>query len=147
MSSVGVGKVVRGTFAGATIAFAAIGFLIGNDPRWFVASGATGLIWTLWGWAYDHLLQPFANWLAHAGAGNVGVIRSGDLRPTLEDTIRLLESHLERGASRQVQIQAAIRLEEIYRTIKKDPARAAEVMARVRARFPDAAELRKGRED
>ncbi len=42
-------------------------------------------------------------------------------RPTLDDTIRLLESHLSQGASRSVEIQAAIRLEEIYRTVKQDP--------------------------
>lgn len=138
---ISVGGIVRAAFGIATIVFAVIGFVLGSDPRWFAASGAFGLIWTLWGWAYDHILNPFGEWLARAGAGDVGQIRSGSLRPTLDDTIRLLESHLEGGAARDVQIQAAIRLEEIYRTIKKDPVRAAEVIARVRALYPEAPEL------
>lgn len=138
---ISVGAIVRAVFGIATIVFAVIGFLLGSDPRWFAASGAFGLIWTLWGWAHEYILRPFGEWLARAGAGDVGQMKVGGLRPTLDDTIRLLESHLEGGASRDVQIQAAIRLEEIYRTIKKDPARAAEVMARVRALYPEAPEL------
>ena len=135
---VGVGKIIRSAFGFATIVFAVTGFLVGSDPRWFAASGAMGVIWTLWDLVYDHVIHPFGDWLARAGAGDVGLLRSSQLRPTLEDTIRLLESHLEKGASPEVQIQAAIRLEEIYRTIKKDPVQAAEVMARVRARYPEA---------
>lgn len=138
---ISVGGIVRAAFGLATIVFAVIGFLLGSDPRWFAASGAFGLIWTLWGWAHDHILSPFGEWLARAGAGDVGQVRTGALRPTLDDTIRLLESHLAGGASREVQIHAATRLEEIYRTIKKDPARAAEVMARVRTLYPEAPEL------
>ena len=138
---ISVGGIVRAAFGFATIVFAVIGFLLGSDPRWFAASGAFGLIWTLWGWAHDHILSPFGEWLARAGAGDVGQLKVGGLRPTLDDTIRLLESHLAGGASRHVQIHAAIRLEEIYRTIKKDRVRAAEVMSRVRTLYPDAPEL------
>ena len=58
-------------------------------------------------------------------------------RPTLDDTIRLRESHLSQGASRSVEIQAAIRLEEIYRTVKQDPAWARGMVRRVSARYPD----------
>lgn len=138
---ISVGGIVRAVFGLATIVFAVIGFLLGSDPRWFAASGAFGLIWTLWGWAHDHVLSPFGEWLARAGVGDVGQMKVGGLRPTLDDTIRLLESHLAGRASREVQIHAAIRLEEIYRTVKKDPARAAEVMAQVRALYPEAPEL------
>lgn len=137
---IGVGRLVRSVFGIATILFAAIGFLIGNDPRWFAASGALGIIWTLWGWGHDHILRPLSDWMVR-GLGDVGQMKVGGLRPTLDDTIRLLESHLRGTASREVQIQAAIRLEEIYRTIRKDPVRAAEVLARVRARYPEAPEL------
>ena len=62
-------------------------------------------------------------------------------RPSLDDLIRLLESHLEQGASRQVDINSAIRLEEIYRTVKQDPEKARAVIAKVRERYPDAPEL------
>jgi hypothetical protein len=66
-----------------------------------------------------------------------------NMRPTLDDTIRLLESHLAGAAHPRVRIQAAIRLEEIYRTVKKDPDRARSVRERARALFPDAPEWRR----
>jgi hypothetical protein len=42
-----------------------------------------------------------------------------------------------------VQIQSALRLAEIYRLTRQDPERARDVIARVRARWPDAPELQR----
>lgn len=147
LSPAAVGRRVLGT---ATIAFLVIALLVRDDPRWYVAAGAAGIGWTLWDFLWDHVLNPFGDWLRDLVSGGLGG-PPPNLRPTLEDTIRLLEGHIEGGASRPVQLQAAVRLEEIYRTVKeeiyrtvkKDPARARAVIARVRARFPDAEELRR----
>ena len=68
---------------------------------------------------------------------------TGDLkvrRHTLHDLVRLLESHVEHGDSQGVCVKSAIRLEEIYRVVKKDPARAKQLIDNVRERFPDAPE-------
>jgi hypothetical protein len=131
--------VVRSLLAVAAVGFGGVG-LIGGDERLLVAAGAFGIIWTIWDLMWERVLGPATDWLTRALTEGV----SGppvDTRPTLDDTIRLLESHLARDTARSVQIQAAVRLEEIYRTVKKDPERAREVIQRVRERYPDAEEL------
>ena len=67
---------------------------------------------------------------------------TADTRPSLDDTIRLLESHLANPTARKIDINSAVRLEEIYRTAKKDAARASEVIRKVRDRYPDSPELK-----
>lgn len=132
--------IVRAAFATATVIFGGIGLLV-RDARLLVASGIFGILWTLWDVLWGRWIEPASTWAFRVlteGAGGP----PPNIRPTLDDTIRLLESHLAGDASRHVQIQAALRLEEIYRAIRKDPDRAAEVLARARARFPDAEELR-----
>jgi len=62
--------------------------------------------------------------------------------PTLDDTIRLLEHHLQPGVARSVVVQSAIRLEEIYRTVQGDSVKARDVIARARLLVPGAEELR-----
>jgi hypothetical protein len=131
--------VVRVALALATIVFAIPGFLL-PDGRLLAASAVFGLIWTLWDLLWEHVFGPAVDWTARVLTEGV----SGppvDTRPTLDDTIRLLESHLAGDSARSVKIQAALRLEEIYRTVRKDPARADEVTARIRALYPDAPEL------
>lgn len=137
LSPAAVGRRLLGT---ATVAFFVIALVVRDDPRWYLAAGAAGVWWTLWDVLWDHVLGPFGGWLYDLLTGGIGGPPPG-ARPTLDDTIRLLESHIEGGAARPVQLQAAVRLEEIYRTVKKDPARARAVIARVRERFPDAEEL------
>ena len=127
-------------FAGAAIAFGAVGLGV-REPKVLAAAGAFGVLWTVWDLLADRVLGPALGWLGRALTEGSGHGAPPEIRPTLDDTIRLLESHLEGGASRGVQVQAAIRLEEIYRTVRKDPARALGVIERIRARFPDAEEL------
>jgi hypothetical protein len=130
--------IVRGLFAAATVVFGAAGLLL-RETRFLAAAGAFGVVWTLWDVLWERVIAPMGQWMFRTlteGAGGP----PPNVRPTLDDTVRLLESHLEHDASASVQVQAAIRLEEIYRTIHKDPAKARAVIARVRARFPDAQE-------
>ena len=137
LSAPAVGRAVLGT---ATAVFVLVALLVRDDPRWYVAAGAAGALWTLWDLVWDHVLAPFGGWIHDALSGGLAGPQP-NLRPTLDDTIRLLEGHIAGNARRGVQLQAAMRLEEIYRTVKKDPARAREVIRRVRERFPDAVEL------
>ncbi len=133
-------RVVRGVFGTATAVSLAIG-LLGSEPRWFAFAGATGLIW--WGWdlMLEHVFLPVGDWVIGAFAGGELDSRAPETRLTLEDNIRLLERHLEHRTSQKVDINSAIRLEEIYRTVKKDPNRASRVIQTVLDRYPDAPEL------
>ncbi len=130
----------RRFLATATVVATVLGLL--GDPRWFAASGAFGIAW--WGWdaIWGNVFGPLGGWLMGMLSGTSGVAAPPDL--TLDDTIRLLENHLQTDAvPRHVQIQSALRLAEIYRLNKQDPQRAQEVLARVRARWPDAPELQR----
>jgi hypothetical protein len=132
-------SVVRAVFATATVVFGGLGLLL-REPRLLVAAGVCGALWTLWDVFWNRWIAPGGSWLFRSLTEGTG----GDLpnlRPSLDDTIRLLENHLAGAAHPRVRIQAAIRLEEIFRTVKRDPARAREVLARARALFPDAPEL------
>ena len=137
---VSASKVVRAVFATGTIVFFVVGLLVRDDPRWFAAAGTLGLVWWAWDLLLDHLFVPLGDWFFGLLTGQNAGEPMDELRPTIDDTIRLLESHIEHGASEQVSVNAAIRLEEIYRTVRKDPKRAREVVQSVKERFPEAPE-------
>ena len=133
-------SIVRGVFATGTVTFFVVGLVVHDDPRWFAAAGALGLLWWAWDILLEYVFLPLGDWFFGLLTGyNVGE-PLGELRPAIDDTIRLLESHLEHGASEQVCVNAAIRLEEIYRTVKKDAERARRVILTVKEQFPDAPE-------
>ncbi len=139
-----IGRTVRVIFGTATVVFALLGFIVGEGSgRLFAASAAFGAVWFGWDLLLDHLFRPLGGWasrlLTEGTTGGGGF----SARPSLDDTVRLLERHLARPTSRQVDINAAIRLEEIYRVVKQDPARAREVIRVVRERYPDAPELQR----
>ena len=129
----------RTLFGVATILTALLG--LAGDARWFAASGAFGTAWWAWDFLWDSVVGPLGDWLTGMLNGSASVAEPPDL--TLDDTIRLLENHLTGdGVTRHVQIQSALRLAEIYRLNRKDPAKADEVIRRVRERWPEAPELR-----
>jgi hypothetical protein len=134
-------RIVRAAIATAAVVFLALAIVVRSDPRLFAAAAAFGTLWWLWDIVEEHAIRPFGEWVVQTLIGGGVGMPPANTRPTLDDTIRLLESHLEHGASRQVEINAAIRLEEIYRTVKKDPERARAVLKRVRRRYPDSVEL------
>ena len=139
------GRVVRAMFAAATIVTGGLGFAFGIAEL-LVVSGTFAILWTVWEWIWDAIVAPFGDWIMHTLVqGGVSGAPAPNIRPTLDDTIRLLESHLDGEASQSVQIQSAIRLEEIYRTVKDDEVLAAEVRQRVSERFPEARELERWR--
>ena len=131
-----VGRTLLGA---ATVLTALLGLT--GDARWFAASGAFGTAWWAWDFLSESVFGPLGSWLFGMLTGSAIVEEPPDL--TLDDTVRLLESHLTAdGVTRHVQIQSALRLAEIYRLNRKDPVKAEEVISRVRARWPDAPELK-----
>lgn len=137
---VSASKVVRAVFATGTVVFFTVGLLVRDDPRWFAAAGALGLVWWVWDLLLEYVFLPLSDWFFGLLTGQHVGEQMNDLRPTIDDTIRLLKSHLEHDASEQVCVNAAIRLEEIYRTVKKDPVSAKKVVKAVRERYPNASD-------
>ena len=139
---VSVSRSVRAIFGTVTIGFLVLGF-ISDSPQAFAISGTCGIIWWIWDLLVDHVFVPGGDWLVRILTGQQDdPAHLAALRPSLEETIGFLESHLEQGASRKVEINSAIRLEEIYRTVKKDPAAAGRVILRIREKYPHAPELK-----
>jgi len=134
-------RIVRAILGIATIALLLVAFGVRTSVELYAIAAVVGTAW----WASDllteHVFRPFGGWLTDVFlSGGIG-IDDATSRPKLDDLIRLLESHVARGTSQQVDINAAIRLEEIYRTVKKDPERGKAILEIVRARYPNAPEL------
>ena len=129
------GRMLLGT---ATIVTALLG--LAGDARWFAMSGALGVAWWAWDWLFENVVGPLGSLFTGALTGTAEVEEPPDL--SLDDTVRLLEDNLvAEGVTRHVQIQSALRLAEIYRLNKKDPAKADQVIRQVKAKWPDAKEL------
>ncbi|MBI2615327.1 MAG: hypothetical protein HYW52_06595, partial [Gemmatimonadetes bacterium] len=96
------GAVVRGFLAAATLVFALAG-LLARDARWFAASGAFGVMWLGWDFLTAQLFDPLGDWFSRLWSGGAAGGRdAANLRPTLDVTVRLLESHLRPGVARSV---------------------------------------------
>jgi hypothetical protein len=98
--------IVRRFLAVATVIFGLVG-LLARDPRWLAASGAFGIMWTAWDFLDANLFGPLGDWFSRIMSGESEAEAAADLRPTLDDTIRLLEDHLQPGVARSVVIQSA----------------------------------------
>ena len=129
------GGVVHAGLASATLVFAAIGFLTG-DTRFYLASGLTGTMWWLWDWVVDTVFAPISDFVFAALEGDLDLPLADD-RMTADDTICLLESRFERAVSYEADYQVAMRLADLYRAVRKDPARVKWVFAVMRQRYPD----------
>jgi hypothetical protein len=134
---------VRAVLGTATIVSLGIALVARTEPRWYAISGACGVLWWAWDLIVEYIIEPLGAWLTAVLMGGALDEPTPGARPSLDDTVRLLESHLERGASRKVDINAAIRLEEIYRVVKKKPEEARRVVDIVLERHPDAPELKR----
>jgi hypothetical protein len=140
-----VGRIVRLLFGSATVALLLFAFGVGRDARLFAAAAVCGTVWWVWDLLTSQIFIPLGDWLTQTVVGGGLGDTDSSARPGLDDLIRLLEGHLEHGASRHVDINAAIRLEEIYRTVKRNPEAARRVMEIVLRRYPDAPELERFR--
>ena len=145
-SNVTQSAAVRRVLGLVTLVFVAAGFVFGTETKLFIAAGVFGTMWWAWDFLVEYVFEPIEDFMHHVLQG--GAV-SGDRtvsRPSLDDTVRLLENHLSNPTTAKVDINAAIRLEEIYRTAKKDSAAAARVIRMVCERYPDAPELQRFRD-
>jgi hypothetical protein len=140
-SKVTMSGAVRLVLGLATLVFAVAGFVFDRNTQLFVAAGACATMWWAWDFLVEFVFEPIEAFAHHLLQGGAVQGDPSIHRPTLDDTVRLLENHLANPTSAKVDINAAIRLEEIYRTAKKDSAKAQAVIRTVRERYPDAPEL------
>lgn len=134
-------RVVRVVLGTATVALLLLAFAVDREPRLFAAAAIFGTVWWSWDILVKHLVEPLADWVLGTVVGSGLGPSDPTLRPTLDELIVLLERHLERPTTARVDINAAIRLEEIYRTARPNPEAARRVIATVRSRYPNAPEL------
>lgn len=133
---------------GAAIAVAIVALLFdwvaSGTFSWHLA-GLVGILWAFRGFLtglFDAMLDPLGRFGSSLLAG------SGPEIPGTRYTIDEETANLERlmGGGRSLpahrEILIGIRLAEIYRTHQHDPAKASQLMDRLRAKYPDASELR-----
>jgi hypothetical protein len=138
---ISVHRVVRGAFGVATVASAAIGYLVAADPRWYALSGLLGTIWWLWDTLVEWVGAPLGGVLARLLHGGGSDLPAANLRPTASDTIRRLEARLETPASPEADVADALRLADLYRAVLKDEVRAEALIGLMRQRYPGNAAL------
>jgi hypothetical protein len=135
------GAVVRWALGAATLTFLVAGLLVKSSSA-LVASGAFGTMWWAWDLINDNVFTPLADWMSRVLAGDV--LAGDDSDPlTLDQTAKLLEHRLKPGVAPHIVIQAALRLEEIYRMDKRDPAKARAVIVRARELVGDVPQLKR----
>ena len=134
------GAVVRWALGAATVVFLVAGLAL-KSTRALVASGAFGAMWWAWDLLNDNVFTPLGNWLSGLLAGDVLADDDSD-RLTLDETAELLERRLRPGTAPHIVIQAALRLEEIYRLDQHDLAKAHAVIQRARELVGDVPQLK-----
>lgn len=138
--------VVRG-FLGLALVLASVALVV-----LFFSSGhldmhlATwvGLLWLAWGVLHDLMGRVIQPLLAFLGGQLLGGTDAGPpVQIDLERETQMLEGLMANPPPvRHREIIAGIRLAEIYRTHQSDRAKSDALLARLRAKYPDARELR-----
>ena len=138
--------VVRG-FLGAALVLATVALVV-----LFFSTGhldkqlgtMVGLLWLAWGVLHDlvgRVVQPLLGFLGGQLLG--GTDPGPPVQIDLERETQMLESLIANPpAVPHREILAGIRLAEIYRTHQGDRAKSDALLARLRAKYPDARELR-----
>ncbi len=94
--------------------------------------------WSFWSGLYTQLIEPAGRFLANQLTGNVSMPVANE---TIDEQAARLERLLEQGTTRHHELLVGIRLAEIYRTRQKDGAKSDALLARLRAKYPEAPEL------
>jgi len=137
-----VRAILGGALVVATLLLLVLFFESGHLDTRFLA--LVGALWLFWGVFHDLLgfiVQPLAGLLGDQVTGTGGA--GPPLRIDIERETAMLERLVaDPPPVPHREILAAVRLAEIYRTHQHDAAKSAELLARLRAKYPDAPELR-----
>jgi hypothetical protein len=120
------------------VAFFATGHL---DSRFVALLGTLWIFWLVFHDVLGVVLQPLAGWLG--GQLVAGQDGGPALRIDIDQETAMLEPLLaDPPPVPHREILVGIRLAEIYRTHQKNQAKSDELLARLRAKYPDARELK-----
>ena len=137
-----VGRVL-GLATAACLVAALIMRLSSGQMPWALV-GLAGTLWATWGFIgglFSWLFEPAGRFLADQLTGNVSLPITPE---TLDEETARFERMLSQGLDRHHEILVAIRLAEIYRINQRDPVKSDALLARLRAKYPDAPELEHG---
>lgn len=101
-------------------------------------AGALWAAWSFLGGLLGGLVEPLGRFLANQLTGNVSLSERGY---TIDEQTALLERLLTQPLRRHRELLVGVRLAEIYRTHQRDQAKSDALLARLRAKYPDAREL------
>ena len=102
--------------------------------------GALWVAWSVIGGLLSQLFEPAGRFLVNQLTGNVPQPGGGP-DDTIDEQTARLERLLAQGLTPHHEILIGVRLAEIYRTRQQDPAKSDVLLARLRAKYPDAPEL------
>lgn len=138
-------NVIRGALGvalGVTVLALVMGSLVAGRVAWPLLWLVLALwgAWSFFGSLFDSVLGPLARF---AGTALTGGPMPPESRITIDEETATLERLVAADPPPPPHrvIIAGIRLAEIYRTYAKDDAKAAALIARLAARYPDAPEL------
>lgn len=137
-------RTVAASILGAAGGLAALALLVVLVATGRIEWRLLALIGILWG-AWGFLGGLFDSVLERAGRFFLGQLGGGVVLPDATDTVETQTARLERliaqPLERHHEILIGIRLAEIYRINQHDAAKADALLARLRAKYPDAPEL------
>ncbi len=108
--------------------------------EWKLVSVA-GFLWAAWSLMsglFTQLIEPAGRFLANQLTGNVSLPVANE---TIDEQTVRLERLLGQETTPHHEMLVGIRLAEIYRTHQKDRAKSDALLARLRAKYPEAPEL------
>jgi hypothetical protein len=135
-----VGRILGLATAGAVLVLVFL-FVSGGQFDWSLFA-FIGVLWAAWSFIsglFGDVIEPAGRFLLDQLTGNVAAVGPGE---TLADQTARFERMLAEGVEPHHEIIMGIRLAEIYRLNQHDPAKAAALVARLRAKYPDAPELK-----
>ncbi len=135
-----VGRILGLATAGAVLLLLILFFSTGQVDWRLVAF--IGVLWAAWGFIgglFGDLIEPAGRFLMDQLTGNVALPGPAE---TLAEQAARFERMLAEGVEPHHEIIMGIRLAEIYRINQHDPAKAAALVAGLRAKYPDAPELK-----
>lgn len=100
-----------------------------------------GMLWGAWGFLgglFTSLFEPAGQFVLNQLAGGVAL---PDATESLDEETARLERLLAQGLERHHEILVGVRLAEVYRVNQHDAVKAEALLARLRAKYPDAPEL------
>jgi hypothetical protein len=106
--------------------------------------GFVGILWATWSFfsgLYNQLVEPLGRFVINQLTGNVALPVAPE---SIDDQTARFEQMLNEPLTQHHELLIGIRLAEIYRTHQHDEAKSDALLARLRAKYPDAPELHAG---